>query len=111
MGSRAVAWLCGLARADSAHALGVSWAHSAGRWVAADRGCGVLYPGHADRLDATVMLLLLLFMLKLLEMRNPRDALVVIYLGFFILATAFLFDQGIPLTLYQCVGAVVLGRR
>lgn len=59
-------------------------------------------------LDATVMLLLLLFMLKLLEMRNPRDALVVIYLGFFILATAFLFDQGIPLTLYQCVGAVVL---
>ena len=32
----------------------------------------------------------------------------VIYLGFFILATAFLFDQGIPLTLYQCVGAVVL---
>ena len=36
-------------------------------------------------------------MLKLLEMRSPRDALVVIYLGFFIVATAFLFDQGIPL--------------
>ena len=42
-------------------------------------------------LDAAVMLLLLLFMFKLLEMRNPRDAIVVIYLGFFIIATAFLF--------------------
>lgn len=59
-------------------------------------------------LDATVMLLLLLFMLKLLEMRSPRDALVVICLGFFIVATAFLFDQGIPLALYQCFSALVL---
>ncbi|MCL5042883.1 MAG: DUF3488 and transglutaminase-like domain-containing protein [Gammaproteobacteria bacterium] len=59
-------------------------------------------------LDAAVMLLLLLFMLKLLEMRSPRDALVVIYLGFFIIATAFLFDQGIPLTLYQCFSLLVL---
>ncbi|MEJ6656597.1 MAG: transglutaminaseTgpA domain-containing protein, partial [Pseudomonas sp.] len=30
-------------------------------------------------LDSAVMLLLVLFMLKLLEMRKPRDALVVIY--------------------------------
>ncbi|SDU00715.1 transglutaminase TgpA family protein [Halopseudomonas salegens] len=59
-------------------------------------------------LDAAVMLLLLLFMLKLLEMRNPRDALVVVYLGFFIVATAFLFDQGIPLALYQCFSLLVL---
>ncbi|MEH6491156.1 transglutaminase TgpA family protein [Halopseudomonas sp.] len=59
-------------------------------------------------LDATVMWLLLLFMLKLLEMRTPRDALVLIYLGFFVLATAFLFDQGIPLTLYQCLSLLVL---
>lgn len=59
-------------------------------------------------LDAAVMLLLLLFMLKLLEMRNPRDALVVIYLGFFIVATAFLFDQSILLALYQCFSLLVL---
>ncbi|MFZ2288610.1 MAG: DUF3488 and DUF4129 domain-containing transglutaminase family protein [Halopseudomonas yangmingensis] len=58
-------------------------------------------------LDATVMLLVLLFMLKLLEMRTPRDALVVIYLGFFVTATAFLFDQGILLTLYQ-VGVLLV---
>ncbi len=59
-------------------------------------------------LDSAVMLLLLLFMLKLLEMRTPRDALVVIYLGFFIVATAFLFDQSIPLTLFQCFSMLVL---
>lgn len=59
-------------------------------------------------LDAAVMLLLLLFMLKLLEMRKPRDALVVIYLGFFIVATAFLFDQGIPLAIFQCFSLLVL---
>lgn len=59
-------------------------------------------------LDAAVMLLLLLFMLKLLEMRNPRDAVVVIYLGFFIIATAFLFDQSIALTLYQLFSLLVL---
>lgn len=59
-------------------------------------------------LDAAVMLLLLLFMLKLLEMRKPRDALVVIYLGFFIVATAFLFDQGIPLAAFQCFSLLVL---
>ncbi|WP_339648315.1 DUF3488 and transglutaminase-like domain-containing protein [Halopseudomonas pelagia] len=59
-------------------------------------------------LDAAVLLLLLLFMLKLLEMRNPRDAMVVIYLGFFIVATAFLFDQSILLALYQCFSLLVL---
>jgi transglutaminase-like putative cysteine protease len=53
-------------------------------------------------LDAAVMLLLLLFM------RNPRDAMVVIYLGFFIVATAFLFDQSIVLALYQCFSLLVL---
>lgn len=59
-------------------------------------------------LDSAVMLLLMLFMLKLLEMRSPRDALVVIYLGFFIVATAFLFDQGILLAVYQCFSMLVL---
>ena len=59
-------------------------------------------------LDSAVLLLLLLFMLKLLEMRDPRDALVVIYLGFFLVATAFLFNQSILLALYQCGSMLVL---
>src|SRR5690606_234542 len=32
----------------------------------------------------------------------------VIYLGFFIVATAFLFDQGIPLALFQCFSLLIL---
>jgi len=71
----------------------------AGVWVA---------QGSLIGLDSAVMLLLLLFMLKLLEMRKPRDALVVIYLGFFIVATAFLFDQGIPLAVFQCFSLLIL---
>src|SRR5690606_32804225 len=67
-----------------------------------------LVQGTLIGLDAAVMLLLMLFMLKLLEMRKPRDALVVIYLGFFIVAAAFLFDQGIPLALFQCFSLLVL---
>lgn len=67
-----------------------------------------LTQGSLIGLDSAVMLLLLLFMLKLLEMRTPRDALVVIYLGFFIVATAFLFDQGIPLALFQCFSILIL---
>ena len=59
-------------------------------------------------LDAAVMMLLLLFMLKLLEMRKPRDALVVIYLGFFIVATAFLFNQSILLAVFQCFSLLIL---
>src|SRR5690606_16629392 len=40
--------------------------------------------------------------------RKPRDALVVIHLGFFIDATAFLFNQGIPLAVYQCFSLLIL---
>lgn len=72
-------------------------------------GLGVwLTEGTLIGLDAAVMLLLLLFMFKLLEMRNPRDAMVVIYLGFFIVATAFLFDQSIILAIYQLFSLLIL---
>ena len=63
--------------------------------------------GFAVSLDAAVALLVLAFALKLLEMRDRRDALVVIFLGYFVIATAFLFEQGIGLTVYQ-LGAVLL---
>ncbi len=67
-----------------------------------------LAQGSLIGLDAAVMMLLLLFMLKLLEMRKPRDALVVIYLGLFIVATAFLFNQSIALALFQCFSLLIL---
>jgi transglutaminase-like putative cysteine protease len=44
-------------------------------------------------LDAAVVLLIAAFILKLVEMRSRRDALVVIYLGFFAVLTRYLFDS------------------
>ena len=88
------------------------WAYPGTLFKAAAIGLTVLgvftSQGTLIGLDAAVMLLLLLFMLKLLEMRNPRDAVVVVYLGFFIVATAFLFDQSIVVALYQCFSMLVL---
>lgn len=59
-------------------------------------------------LEPAVALLILAFALKLLEMRTRRDALVVIYLGYFVIATQFLFEQGIAITLYQLLAVVTV---
>jgi transglutaminase-like putative cysteine protease len=44
-------------------------------------------------LDAGVVLLIAAFILKLVEMRSRRDALVLILLGFFAVVTVYLFDD------------------
>ena len=48
-------------------------------------------------LEPATSLLVLAFALKLIEMRNRRDAYLVIYLCYFLCATAFLFDQSIAM--------------
>jgi chromate transport protein ChrA len=52
-------------------------------------------------LDPWVGLLIIAFLLKLLEMENKRDAYVVILLGYFVALTEFLYEKGIPYTLYM----------
>ena len=52
-------------------------------------------------LDPWVGLLIMMFVLKLLEMHHKRDGYVVILLGYFVALTQFLYDQGIPSTLYM----------
>ncbi|MGG2397064.1 DUF3488 and DUF4129 domain-containing transglutaminase family protein [Pseudomonas sp. SH1-B] len=59
-------------------------------------------------LDAAVVLLIATFILKLLEMRTPRDALVLIFLGFFCVVTAYLFDDGILAALYSLLPVTAL---
>ncbi|WP_339490627.1 transglutaminase TgpA family protein [Pseudomonas sp. EL_65y_Pfl2_R95] len=57
-------------------------------------GAGVfLSRGSVVGLDAGVVLLIAAFVLKLLEVRTRRDALVLIFLGFFSVVTAYLFDD------------------
>ncbi|MCY1262473.1 Protein-glutamine gamma-glutamyltransferase [compost metagenome] len=52
-------------------------------------------------LDAAVVLLVAIFILKLVEMRSQRDALVLILLGFFTQVTAYLFNDGMLAALYS----------
>ncbi|MDH0096163.1 DUF3488 and transglutaminase-like domain-containing protein, partial [Pseudomonas sp. GD04158] len=59
-------------------------------------------------LDAAVVLLIATFILKLLEMRTRRDALVLIFLGFFCVVTAYLFEDGIVAALYSLLPVTAL---
>ena len=52
-------------------------------------------------LDAGVVLLIAAFVLKLVELRSQRDALVLILLGFFCVVTAYLFDDSLIAAVYS----------
>ena len=65
-------------------------------------GLGVyLSRGGLIGLEAAVVLMIAAFALKLVEMRTRRDALVVIFLGFFAVVTSYLFEDGIFAGLYS----------
>ncbi|MEX6502813.1 transglutaminase TgpA family protein [Pseudomonas zhanjiangensis] len=68
----------------------------------------LLSRGSLVGLDAGVVLLIAAFILKLLEMRTRRDALVLIFLGFFSVVTAYLFDDGILAALYSLLPVTAL---
>ncbi len=77
-----------------------------GRWIKAVlvfggvAGLGFGY-GTFLGLDPWVGLLIMMSVLKLLEMHNKRDAHIVILLSYFLVLTEFLYEQGIPYTLYM----------
>ncbi len=52
-------------------------------------------------LDAGVVLFIAAFVLKLVELRSQRDALVLILLGFFCVVTAYLFDDSLIAAVYS----------
>lgn len=62
----------------------------------------------AMSLEAAVSLLMLAFALKLIEMKSRRDAYLVIFLGYFAIATQFLFDQSITVALYELLAVCVV---
>ncbi|MFB1011727.1 MAG: DUF3488 and DUF4129 domain-containing transglutaminase family protein, partial [Thiopseudomonas sp.] len=59
-------------------------------------------------LDAGVALLITAFTLKLVELRSRRDALVLIFLGFFAIVTSYLYDDSLLAALYSLLPAVAL---
>ena len=61
----------------------------------------------AFSVETASSLLIVSFALKLVEMKTRRDAYVVIFLSYFVIATEFLFSQSLVIALYE-VGAAVL---
>ncbi|MFK7913171.1 MAG: transglutaminaseTgpA domain-containing protein [Pseudomonadales bacterium] len=59
-------------------------------------------------LEAATTLLLLAFALKLLEMKTRRDAYLVIFLSYFVIATEFLFDQSLLVAVYEVAATVLV---
>lgn len=59
-------------------------------------------------LDAGVALLITAFILKLLEVRSRRDALVLIFLGFFCEVTSYLFADSLLAALYSILPVLAL---
>jgi transglutaminase-like putative cysteine protease len=59
-------------------------------------------------LDGGVLLLVAAFILKLVELRSRRDALLLIFLGFFVVVTSYLFDDGLLSALYSLLPVTAL---
>lgn len=59
-------------------------------------------------LDAGVALLIATFVLKLVELRTRRDALVLVFLGFFAVLTSYLFDDSLPAAVYSLLPVTAL---
>lgn len=72
-------------------------------------GIGILahYRTIAGR-DAGVALLLAMSSLKFLESKTQRDATLMVFLAYFLVATNFLYTQTIPTALYMMVTVVVI---
>src|SRR5690606_9810856 len=71
-------------------------------------GLGLGLSSSGFNLNAASALLVAAFILKVLEMHRQKDALVVIFLGFFVLATGYLFESGLLAALYSLVPIAAL---
>ncbi|MCR4299202.1 MAG: DUF3488 and transglutaminase-like domain-containing protein [Gallionella sp.] len=58
--------------------------------------------------EVGVTLLILLTALKFMELRSPRDAMVLVYLACFIIITNFFYSQSIPTALYMLATLFVI---
>ena len=59
-------------------------------------------------LDAGVALLITAFTLKLVELRTRRDALVLVFLGFFAVVTSYLYNDSLLAALYSLLPVIAL---
>nr|MBF0681902.1 DUF3488 domain-containing protein [Pseudomonas sp.] len=72
-------------------------------------GFGVYFSrGSLIGLEAGVVLLIAAFILKLVEMRTRRDGLVLVFLGFFAVATSYLFEDSLVAGAYSLLPVIAL---
>lgn len=64
--------------------------------------------GNFFGLEPTVALLVCAYLFKILEMKRRRDALVIVYLGYFVIVTQFLFIQGMVSGIYMLLATVAV---
>lgn len=84
-----------------------------GRWV---KACMIvscfagiyLSYGSLLGLEPTIALLLTAFALKLIELAQRKDAYVLLFLGYFICITEFLFSQDLPIVLYSLLNVMLV---
>ena len=70
---------------------------------------GIALSGYTTfSLEAATSLLVLAFALKLVEAKSRRDAYLVIFISYFLVSCAFLFDQTIALAVYECFALLVV---
>lgn len=62
----------------------------------------------AFSLEVFVSLLVLAFAFKLVEMSSRRDAVIVIFLCYFIIAAEFLFNQSLAIAAYELLATIVV---
>lgn len=84
-----------------------------GRWVKAVMivSCclGIYFSyGSLLGLEPTVALLLTAFALKLIELAKRKDGYVLLFLGYFICITEFLFSQDLPIVLYSVLNVLLV---
>ncbi|BCM24639.1 transglutaminase TgpA family protein [Methyloradius palustris] len=75
--------------------------------LAAAIGIAVSYHGLFGR-DASVALFAIMLSLKLMETHTQRDYIIVIFLGYFLAANAFLFNQSIAMGIFMAVPITLL---
>jgi protein-glutamine gamma-glutamyltransferase len=83
-----------------------------GRWLLAPLAVGAaagVIATHGTLLgrDAGVSLLLIMTGLKMLETRSHRDAMLTVFLGYFVVATHFFYSQEIPVVGYLLAAMLV----
>jgi len=108
-------WICALAGVVLAWRLHLAWRAMAlpRKWLlliivaAATTGIYITFGTLFGR-DAGVALLVVMLTLKLLEMANLRDAMIVIFLSYFVVLTEFLYSQTIPTALLMLTGVWVI---